>query len=313
MTTLAAPFVDLSTGAAATMTAATLSVARKYFVFAALLGFLLEAFGKAPTQVRDYGACTWRAVIVLMLLIFYPTIIGSVVNLAGDLAAQVTPPSTVEQLGAQYRERLKTLFGPAAAPATPAPPSGSQAPQTPSSPFWRITGGLFFDSIVMLLATVGLAITWLMTALAGLLITLFYILGPLALVFAVPRISETGTRWFAELLTFCSWPILSGLLLQITVSLGSTLFYGTGSGPLATVAGALLMTASAIATPVLASRLVGGSVKSAAAHGAQTAASIASKGAALYRRNFAPTRADRPARAARSRNQAAPANAPGAP
>src|SRR5262249_1211060 len=85
---------------------------------------------------------------------------------------------------------------------------------------------------------------------------------------------------------FCSWPILSGLLLQITVSLGGSLIYGTGSGPLATIASALLMTASAIATPVLANHLIGGSVKSAPAHGAQTAAGLATKGLSLYKSAF---------------------------
>ncbi len=286
----AAPFVDLKTGAAATMVATTLSVSRKYFVFAVLIGLLLEAFGKSPTDVRDYAACTWRAIVVLILLAFYPTIFGSVVNLTSDLAAQVTPPSTVEKLGSDYRARLKMVYAPTQQPD--ASPTKANTPTLPTSELaWRIPGGLLFDSVVMLLATLGLAITWLMTALAGLLITLFYILGPLALVFAVPRISDTGTRWFAEFVTFCAWPILSGLLLQITVSLGSHLVYGTGSGPITTIASALLMTASAIATPVLANRLVGGSIKSAAGHGAQTAASLAQKGWALSKRAFMAARA----------------------
>ena len=309
----ATPFVDLTTGATASMAAVTLSIARRYFILAVLLGFLLEAFGPSPTGKRDLGSCTWRAIVVLILLTFYPSIFGSVVNLASDVAAQVTPPSIYEQLGQQYRDSLKTSF--ARPTTTPATTSGSatSAVPAPTDFAWRVTGGLLFDGIVTLLATIGLAVTWLITVLAGMLVTLFYIIGPLALAFAVPRMSDTGTRWFTELITLCSWPIFSGLLLQITVSLGNHLIFGTGAGPLATVSSALLMTACAIATPVLASRLVGGSVKSAAAHGAQTASSFAQKGAALYQRTFATARAAAgdPTAAVAAVAPAAPTNPPG--
>ena len=310
----ATPFVDLNSGSAATMAGVTLSIARRYFVLAVVLGFLLEAFGVSPTGKRDYAACTWRAVVVLILLAFYPSIFGSVVNLASDVAAQVTPPSVFEQLGTQFRDSLKTSYArpTSAAASTGATPSGGIA--SPTDLALRVTGGLLFDSIIALLATVALAITWLVTVLAAMLVTLFYILGPLALVFAVPRMSDTGSRWFTELITFCSWPIFSGLLLQIVVSFGSHVVFGTGSGPVTAVASALLMTACAIATPVLASRLVGGSVKSAAAHGAQTAASFAKKSASLYKSAFAGARVaagDPTAVAATAAVAAAPTNAPG--
>ena len=39
----ATPFVDLNSGATASMAAVTLSIARRYFILAVLLGFLLEA------------------------------------------------------------------------------------------------------------------------------------------------------------------------------------------------------------------------------------------------------------------------------
>jgi len=315
----AAPFVDLKSGAAASMATASLGAARKYFVVAIMIGYLLEAFGKAPTDARDYAACTWRWVVLLFLLTFYTTIFGSVVNLTSDLAAQVTPPSVIEKLVTDQRARLKGLYvrKEAEEPAAPAVAPGQERVQTSTDLTWKLTGGLLFDSLVTLIAALGLVINWVVTVFAALLVTLFYILGPLALVCAVPRNSDTGTRWFAEFVTFCSWPIISGLLLQITVSFGSHLVFGTGAGPLATVASALLMTVSAIATPVLASRLVGGSVKSAAAHGAQTAAAIAQKGTALSRRALAAVRAasgDPTAAAGVARAvapSASPSNSPG--
>src|SRR5207302_15042 len=84
--------------------------------------------------------------------------------------------------------------------------------------------------------------------LALLLIGLFYVLGPLALVFSIPSVSDIGTKWFSEFLSFCIWPIISGLLLRVTIALGSHLIFGTGAGSVETLASSLLMTASAIWT-----------------------------------------------------------------
>lgn len=139
---------------------------------------------------------------------------------------------------------------------------------------------------VALLAAIGLVVHWLVSRLAILLISLFYVLGPLALVFSIPNVSDTGTKWFSEFLAFCTWPIISGLLLRITVALGSHLIFGTGPGAIATLATALLMTASAIATPTLANRLVGGGVKSAASQGLETARLFTSSGVELARRGI---------------------------
>jgi len=140
----------------------------------------------------------------------------------------------------------------------------------------KVTGGLLMDSLVGLFAAVGLVVHWLVARLAILLMTLFYVLGPLALVFSIPAVSDVGTKWFSEFLSFCAWPIISGLLLRITVALGSHLIFGTGAGVVETLASSLLMTASAIATPVLCTKLVGGSVKSAASHGVDAARNFAS-------------------------------------
>src|SRR5207237_2559442 len=99
----------------------------------------------------------------------------------------------------------------------------------------KVTGGLLMDSLVGLFAAVGLVVHWLVARLAILLMTLFYVLGPLALVFSIPAVSDIGTKWFSEFLSFCAWPVISGLLLRITVALGSHLIFGTGAGVIATL------------------------------------------------------------------------------
>ena len=166
--------ISFKTGAIAEMVTTTLRIARLYFVFALLIGYLVEWTGKSPDAPRDYAGCTWRSFIVLFLLAFYTQVFGSLVNLS------------------------------------------------------------------------------------------------------IPAVSDVGTKWFSEFLSFCAWPIISGLLLRITVALGSHLIFGTGAGVIETLASSLLMTASAIATPVLCSKLVGGSVKSAASHGVDAARNFAS-------------------------------------
>lgn len=275
------------TGAIAEMVGTTLHLARLYFVFAALLGYLLEWVGKSPSAPKDYAGCTWRSFIVLFLLAFYTQVFGSVVNLSNALAQQVTPPSVGERLYTDFKTQLKASYrrmneaqDRAARASNPAAAAQAlQEEQSASQSIVRtLTGGILMDSLVALLAAIGLVVHWLVGRLALLLIGLFYVLGPLALVFSIPAVSDIGARWFSEFLSFCAWPIISGLLLRITVALGSHLIFGTGAGTVETLASSLLMTTSAIATPVLCSKLVGGSVKSAASHGLDTARSFASSG-----------------------------------
>src|SRR5438874_1394510 len=156
------------------MVTTTLRIARLYFVFAMLVGYLVEWVGKSPAAPRDYAGCTWRSLIVLFLLAFYTQVFGSLVNLSNAITQQLTPPAVGERLYTDFKRQLKSTYG------------------------------------------------------------------------------------------------------RITVALGSHLIFGTGAGVIETLASSLLMTASAIATPVLCSKLVGGSVKSAASHGVDAARNFAS-------------------------------------
>jgi hypothetical protein len=277
--------ISFKTGAIAEMVTTTLRIARLYFVFALLVGYLVEWAGKSPGAPRDYAGCTWRSFIVLFLLAFYTQVFGSVVNLSNAITQQVTPPTVGERLYTDFKTQLKSTYGRmmdaqdrATQASNPevAAKALDEADKASVDLIGKVTGGLLMDSLVGLFAAVGLVVHWLIARLAILLMTLFYVLGPLALVFSIPAVSDIGTKWFSEFLSFCAWPIISGLLLRITVALGSHLIFGTGAGVIETLASSLLMTASAIATPVLCSKLVGGSVKSAASHGVDAARNFAS-------------------------------------
>src|SRR5262249_32162743 len=84
-----------------------------------------------------------------------------------------------------------------------------------------ILGGVVFDSMIAMLVLVGQAAHWVMGFLARVLGILFYVLGPLALVFSIPRASDLAGRWFRMFVTILSWPIFSGLILSIGLSVGS--------------------------------------------------------------------------------------------
>src|SRR3954465_6699474 len=285
--------VSFKTGAIAEMVATTLHLARTYFVFALIVGYLVEWAGKSPSADRDYAGCTWRAFLVLFLLVFYTDVFGSVINLSSAITRQVTPPSVAERLYDDYKTQLKARYArmndaqarALLSPNGDAAKTADAEAQAASFDFiGTITGGLLRDSLVSFLAAIGLVVHWLISRLAILLMTLFYVIGPLALVFSIPSVSDAGTKWFSEFVAFCAWPIISGLLLRISVALGSHLIFGTGPGAIETLASSLLMTVSAIATPVLCSKLVGGSAKSAASHGLEAARTAASSGVNLAKR-----------------------------
>lgn len=292
--------IDWRSGPIAEMVSTTLSVARNWFVFAFLGGLLLEYIGRAPGAGRDLAGYAWRTFIVLFLLVYYRDVFGSTINFAYRLTEDVAPKSVVGQL---MKDRVASLagavgkFSSSAQPDTTgqSPPDSSGTTQQASTLtlgglVWKFTGGMAFETGVSLLSAIGMVIHWVMSRLALILIAVFYILGPLALVFSLPSVSDTGTRWFSEFVGFLTWPIISGILLRVSVALSSHLMYGTDSGLLATLATAVITTASALACPLLASRLIAGSVKTAASHGIDTAKNLSRsamdagrKGAQLYK------------------------------
>jgi hypothetical protein len=112
-----------------------------------------------------------------------------------------------------------------------------------------------------------------------------FILGPLALVAGIPRMSSTGTRWFHGLVTIASWPIFAGVLLAVMVALG-----GQGSlhkSYLECLVASLVMLVTALSTPTLASHVVGGALQNFAAAGFGSARNVQKDGAAPAARSAA--------------------------
>jgi hypothetical protein len=256
--------LDLGTGAPRQLLGTTLGLARGFFVFALILSLVLEAFGRAPYAPREYGACVFRALVVLVLLSFYSTLFGTVVNLTEDVAARVAPAQAWTDFSKRAQEEFSRLFERRSEADEHAAKVGktegwSDAVADGASIAGGVMGGFVFDSIVATLVLVGEAAHWVIGMLGRVLAVVFYVLGPLALVFSIPRASGLGLRWFRGFIAYCCWPILSGLILSITLAVGvQGLALDGASSAFGSVATALLLVATAVMTPVLASSILGG-------------------------------------------------------
>jgi len=244
----------------------SLAVAKSFLFLAAFLGYALEAFGRSPTAERDYGAVTWRIVVVLFLLWNYQPIFGSVMGLMDRVEREVAPPSTWEHLKAAVARNQAALedlssHGEASPPAAAkGQPAAGAPPRKPST----VTSWVY-EAFVTILQLLGEGLVFLIRWMSKILTATLFILGPLALVAGIPRMSSTGTRWFQRFVTIASWPIFAGVLLAVMVALG-----GQGSqyrSYLECLVASLVMLVTALSTPTLASHVVGGALQNFAATG----------------------------------------------
>lgn len=249
--------LDLSQGPLNDLCTQTNSIALKLFVVFGLIALIVEAFGHSPEHKRDYGGIAWRAVVVLLLLHFYAPIFGSVIVTTQTIADQFKPMEANEELAtqtAQYftlAQQLPLPTGPAAT-ATLSP-----------EPSW--IGTKIYESSIHLIITLGQAVFWSLGILARIALLLFYVIGPLALVASLPRASHVGTRWFGQYVGVACWPILGAIVVRIVLAIGMSGLYSASA--LGHVCVALALGLCALAVPVVATALVGGSVTTAAQQG----------------------------------------------
>lgn len=285
--------LDFTSGAPRELADRTLAVARDFFVFSLVVALLLEAFGRSPTAPRDYGACLFRAAVVLVLLVWYRPIFGSVVNLTQGIAERVTPKAAWFEFAHESRQYLEKLYDQKSeadeAAAKSAVDDGQPAGDSKLS--GSIVGGFIFQSFISVFVLIGQGALRVVEMLSRILCGVFFVLGPLALVFSIPRFSSLGTRWFGQFVTFASWPIFSGLMLALCLATGVKGLYATG--PLGSIVAALVMVGMGFAAPILASAVIGGSLKDVASHGvglikerARSAAGSAEAGHRILRRRF---------------------------
>ncbi len=248
----------------------TLGVARSFLFLSAFLAYALEAFGRAPSEGRDYGAVTWRLVLVLFLLWNYQAVFGGVIGLLDRLEREVAPDSTWKALITRATEMRQALE--ALASNGEAPPPATAPPSVPSAgPLSRLASRTY-EALVAVVQLLAEGAVFLINWLSRILTATLFILGPLALVAGIPRVSRTGTRWFLRFVTIASWPIFSGVLLSVLVTVSAQ--GAIRRSYLECLVAALVMLVTALSTPTLASHVIGGALENFAAAGFLNAVAI---------------------------------------
>jgi hypothetical protein len=234
-----------------------LRVAWSFMPLALVVALAVEAFGHAPGNPRNFAAVVWRVIVVAFLLLFYvPLFNGLMKHVFDPLAEAVTP---VSGLGEFLRQSIEAAKGLPSSQADQVIAEGGVTGAAKAIVQGAGFGGFFYDSLVSLLLLVAEGLIIVMGKLGKLLAALLFIIGPLALVGAVPGPSGTGSRWFRHFVTILSWPIFGGLLLSILVAMGRD---GADTGGyLAAIIASLLTAAMALMVPRLAYHIVGGTLE----------------------------------------------------
>ncbi|WNZ66223.1 hypothetical protein QEG98_42145 (plasmid) [Myxococcus sp. MxC21-1] len=231
-----------------------------------------------PTPSWHLSGFVWRAMLFTALLTYYPTIFGTVVK---------TTRSVADAIGAQhvydnYQSSMKALVermrsaNAQVAREFLTDDAEAEAPGWVASKVGAVTaemGGMVFNAILTLIILLGVLAHWVLGQLASILIATFLVIGPLALVVAIAAGGGIALRWFTKFATYCTWPIVSTVLLalageMLTTTLDS-LVPVTAGGNGSTAANAtaalealkgvgtsLVLMATALSTPALSSALV---------------------------------------------------------
>lgn len=222
-----------------------------------ILALLLEAFWKGPTEPKDFGGVLWRALVIALVLLpvrgqsVYGLGCSTLAGLSDSITAQLAPRDTLQKfadVAGQWRKDL--LKGATTVVATP-----GDAIQG----FWAYAGGSIYETLISIAMLLGQAAVWVLAVLAQVLVAMLYTVGPLALAFSVPRVTDSLSRWLRSFITILAWPVLSALMMAIIVKAGLSGLKGASPG-FGSLAAALLMAVVALAVPTVASSLVGGSV-----------------------------------------------------
>jgi hypothetical protein len=247
--------------------AKTIAVAKGFVLLSTFIAYALEAFGKSPTLERDYAAVTWRVVVVLFLLWNYQPIFGSVIGLMDRLEKEVAPESMWDRFKVEIASMRRSLDDLAEHGERPAEGAGGATGVSTAVAIPAPSGftAWVYEALVACLQLIGEGVVFLIRWLSRILTATLFILGPLALVAGIPRMSGTGTRWFQRFVTIASWPVFAGVLLSVLVTISAQ--GAARHSYLECLVGALVMLVTALATPTLASHVVGGALQNFAGIG----------------------------------------------
>ena len=236
----------------------SLGLAHGFFPVMLIIGFVVELLFSEPGEQPNVRRTLWRAVLVFVLLTKLGSSAGGqtvygwacfqLAGMSDSLTASLAPEDAFAKFAEVSEKWLKELNN-----------------SSPSSVGDVIAlggaglGGVLFSMLIGLAMLIGQGAMWVMQELAKVLAILLYAIGPLALVFWLPKSSDSLSRWLRTFITILAWPVLSALILSIVVAGGLKGLDGA-SPAFASIATALLLSVTACAVPAIASALVGSSM-----------------------------------------------------
>jgi hypothetical protein len=211
----------------------------------------------------------WAGLIVVALLRGYPYLAGTVLQSSQGITQQIVKPEVYsrfsEQLQAKlerYKAQDQAFLGDGITANPNASMTGALAHQL---------GGQLFGTALTLVISLGLASFAVFKILSATILGFLYVMGPLALAASVLAPS-VGMRWFRTFVTIALWPLIAGILLQLTIAITQVWLTSDDASILGILAMALMTVCITFTTPALASAFLGGSVGNVISTGASAAA-----------------------------------------
>lgn len=253
--------VSLGGGLVGTWTGKTLGIATSFVPFLFVVAFAVEAFGKAPSEPKDFGAVVWRCLVVVVLLFSYSAVFGGLYGLLDGVSKSVAPADTWDKLLAKMQEFMADKAAYQAQETVAAARRGSTADAAMSWATGSVDGlgGVLIDAVVSIILLAGEASFRIVGTFGQVLSLLLYVLGPLAIAASVPRGSDAGMKWLRVFVAVLLWPLISALLVGLLSEYALDALKPQSSYEAAykSIGLAGILAVTAFAVPVIASALTG--------------------------------------------------------
>lgn len=253
--------VNLGGGVVGAWTGTTLRIATSFVPFLFVVALMVEAFGKAPGEPRDFGAVAWRTIVVVVLLAFYGAVFGSLAALLDGVSRSIAPQETWAKLSAATEAFLQSKADYQAQEMGAAAANRDVAGLAMQHVTGKVDalGGMLIDAVVALILLAGQAAFRIVGTFGQVLTMLLYVLGPLAIAASVPRGSDVGAKWLRVFVSVLLWPLVSALLVGLLseYALKALAPQDSYESAYKSIALAGILCVTAFAVPVLAASLTG--------------------------------------------------------
>ncbi len=253
--------VPLSSGLVGAWTGKTLGIATSFVPFLFMVALAVEAFGKPPSEPKDFGAVVWRCLVVVILLFSYGAVFGGLCELLHGVSRSIATQDLWEKFTRSAEAFLadKKLYQEQQVGAEMKSGNVGSAAAEQMAGSLDGLGGALMDVAVALVLLAGQAAFRIVGTFGQVLSLLLYVLGPLAIVASVPRGSDAGTKWLRVFVSVLLWPLISALLVGLLseYALDALKPHSSYEAAYKSIGLAGVLCVTAFAVPVIASALTG--------------------------------------------------------